>query len=271
MLSNDREDLKSVFKDYFKNEKQLKVSETDIEKIVKEHSYKDMTPRTIKGLTEDKIKEALEHLAEKVYKYISSSEIYTKEQFDEWHKETCEEFVMKCKKMLEPNIAEKITAGKAQKILNMTMKYVYCCSDEKIDVDKFKWCHVALDHFTLENWFSNDVLDWLNEPKDKKDKINKGRMVNWSNLEYGDSEKIGSYYWIQEHIRDYLDKESGTKGSKYEGLTPFQAEFYVWKDEKTREALLQVLKLKESKNKRVSIYEMCEKVIEVCNGLKVCV
>ena len=74
MLSNTREDLKAVFKEYFNNEKQLKVSESDIEKIVKEHAYKDMTPRTIKGLTEDKIKDALEYLAEKVYKYISSSD-----------------------------------------------------------------------------------------------------------------------------------------------------------------------------------------------------
>lgn len=271
MLSKKREDLRDIFKDYFKNKEQLGISESNIKEIVKVHAYKDMTPRTIQGLTKDKIKDALEYLAEKVYKYISSSEIYSKEKYDEWHKETCEEFVKKSKKMLEPNIAEKITAGKAQKILNMTMKYVYCCSDEEIDVDKFMWCHVALDHFTLENWFSNDVLDWLNEPKEKKDKINKGRMVNWSNLKYGNSKEIWSYCWIQERIREYLDIESGAKGNKYEGLTPFQAEFYVWQDEKTREALLQVLKLKESKNKRVTIYEMCEKVIEVCNGLKECV
>lgn len=265
MLSNSQEDLKVIFEDYFKNEKQLTVSEAGIKEIVKKHAYRDMTPRTIKGLTSEKINVALECLAQKVFKYISSSKTYSKEQFDEWHKKTCEEFIEDCKKVLDSSVGEKITAGKAQKILNMTMKYVFCCLEGEQDKDKFMWCHVALDHFTLENWFSNDVLDWYNDQKGKMDKVAKGRIENWSNLEYGNLENLGSYCWIQECIRDYLSK---FKGHKYEGLTPFQAEFYVWQDEKTREALLQVLKLKVSKNKRVPIQEMCEKVIELCNRLK---
>lgn len=266
MLNNRREALKVIFDDYFKNEKQLTVAEDDIKRIVKEYAYRDMTPRTIKGLTSEKINDALENLAQKVFKYISSSETYSKERFDEWHETTCEEFVEDCQNALDFDIGKKITAGKAQKILNMTMKYVFCCLEEEQDVDKFKWCHMTLDHFTLENWFSNDVLDWYNEPKDKMDKVAKGRIDNWSALEYGDSDEIGSYCWIQVRIREYL---SSTIKHKYEGLTPFQAEFYVWQDEKTREALLQVLKLEMSKNKRVPIHEMCEKVIELCNRLKV--
>ena len=120
----------------------------DYERIVSGPAYKDFTPRTIAGLKKEKIQSALNWLAKELFDYIHSVDT----DFEVWHKNTCLAF---CEKI---NLCHgRIPYGKAQKIVNMSFKYLFCLNDSQKYDTKFKGCHMALDQYTLE-WFIRVVL-----------------------------------------------------------------------------------------------------------------
>ena len=67
------------------------------------------------------------------------------EAFDAW-------FESICSRLVNDN---KLTFGQAQKLMNMTFKYLYCCKDLRDQYEKhFAFCHMPLDGLTLE-WYKN--------------------------------------------------------------------------------------------------------------------
>ena len=85
---------------------------------------------------------------------------------DKWHKECCDK-ILDCFNEYYDN---GVAYGKAQKIVNMTMKGIYCLDGAENYEDWFKHCHMALDSIILE-WFKRDVVSFYNK-KNKSDKIN---------------------------------------------------------------------------------------------------
>lgn len=147
----------------------------------------------------------------------------SKDDFDDWHHETC--------KMLLDNldgndgrkehfrIYKDLKYGKAQKIVNMMFKHLYCFQSEEDWTSRwepyFQYCHVTLDNFTLE-WFERQVPPNL-------------RVESWSKLEYlKDTKNKNGYLFYQTKIRDFFEAEEKKKESIYKQVTPFQAEFYIW-------------------------------------------
>lgn len=137
--------------------------------------------------------------------------------FDNWHNETCmmflnvldgaEDFVKYTK------VYNGLAYGKAQKIVNMMFKHLYCLNGADAYEDYFKYCHMVLDNFTLE-WFKREVGE--------------KRIVSWSNLIYKEPfADHNDYMFYQEKIRKYFMPTTSSKHT-YIGLTPFQAEFYIW-------------------------------------------
>lgn len=190
----------------------------DYKRIVSGPAYKDFTPRTIAGLKKENIQVALDWLAEEIYTYIHSDPCC----FSEWHNDICVSF---CKKIKE--LHGKIPYGKAQKILNMSMKYLFCLNDSQKYASKFMECHMAIDQFTLE-WFIRAVLT---EKNMRNISVGRIRETSWSKLECGEDENEEySYLWLQKTIRDYLSSEKNTIYRNETGnkLTPFIAEFYIW-------------------------------------------
>ena len=54
----------------------------------------------------------------------------------------------------------KLTVGQAQKIINMSFKYLFCCADiRNSKMSHFTWCHMPLDSVTLE-WLGMKGLVW---------------------------------------------------------------------------------------------------------------
>lgn len=138
-------------------------------------------------------------------------------QFDHWHNKTCEQFL----EILDgakayTNYTKAYTGlayGKAQKIVNMMFKHLYCIDGADRYDDYFKHCHMVLDNFTLE-WF--------------KRTLGEKRIDSWSNLIYKDpSVDHNDYMFYQAKIRQYFLPTNSQKHT-YAGLTPFQAEFYIW-------------------------------------------
>ncbi len=195
--------------------------------IVSGPAYRDLSPRTVKNLKKDNIHNAFELLADKTYSYIHNTDIYNQNKFNAWHKETCNFFIERVKKL--SNI--ELNDGKAQKILNMTFKYLYCFSNSQDFKNKFEFCHMPLDSYTL-NWFCDSVIN------SKQVSISTIKKNSWSNLEYGDSETMYSYAWIQSQIKNYLKSDLNKiyRDVNNEPLTPFIAEFYIWPEQKFKEA-----------------------------------
>ena len=220
----------------------------DYEKIVSGPAYKDFTPRTMPGIKKERIKPVLNWLAQKLYDFIHCPE---DTNFETWHRNICIDF---CKEI--KTYYGEIEYGKAQKIVNMSFKYLFILNDSQRYAAKFKDCHMAVDQYTLE-WFVRYVLT---EDDRKHISVTKIKDTSWSNLECGSKEKEYSYLWFQNKICTYLKSEKSiyiTEEGEY--LTPFLAEFYIWPEMKLHLAMedlyAQSGKEKDFKNKSI-----CEKI-----------
>lgn len=186
----------------FRTEKRVEESVAVIEKVTEEVMFEKLnTSGFVKGFID--------------YFHAPAKD---KAGFDKWHKKMCNDFLDALS-----DIYQNLAYGKAQKIVNMTFKNAYCLPDDKNSEIKkddayFKYCHMPLDRFTLE-WFKRNI------------KVRGKNFDAWSKLQSEDTLKddkkytyeeitnaIRNYFYSEENMQDYL-----------KGLTPFQAEFFIWK------------------------------------------
>lgn len=203
-------------------------------------AYKDFSARTVKGLTKDDSTDLRHELARKLHEYINYVDIsnWYQSNYDEWHRKTCDEFIEGINNIEERKEDKKVAFGKAQKIVNMSFKYLFCLKDAEDEryAEKFKFCHMPLDSFTLE-WYKQAVVPWCRK-KDVHFKFVANGLQNWSNLKYGECNDPYSYSGIQHLIREYLSKGiDGFVDEKGRSFTPFTAEFYIWQEQQLRSAL----------------------------------
>lgn len=143
----------------------------------------------IKGTNKDE--DAFLNLAKSIKKYfdVEGSEF----THDKW----CKDFIRDIKKYN----GYDARYGQAQKVVNMTFKYLYCCHGAEIYRDsKFNECHMPLDQFTLAwffteegilyqewSWFSEDLYKKVTEKIRKilKDDILGKELIIWN--KYKDS------------------------------------------------------------------------------------
>lgn len=180
--------------------------------------------------------------------FKSKDKFMDKKNFDDWHNKMCEKFLS-----VFENFYDHLAYGKAQKIVNMTFKNVYCLEGEKNSDDYYKHCHMPLDSFTLEwvkrtqAWLCSKSAESSGCKRKKAETLCSTKIPSWSNMEnidiVDDKKKIVQYGYItiQEKIREYLKEFAGKNpATKYlikacnaeikkKNLTPLQAEFFVWK------------------------------------------
>ena len=91
--------------------------------------------------------------------------------------------------------------GRAQKILNMTFKYLYCTETYKTDVEKIlSFLHMTLDGYTLR-WYKDNVVPSYG--------LKKGDVPEWSKMDEKGKHQYISLICndgIQNRIRCYLKK-----------------------------------------------------------------
>lgn len=234
MRQTDQQSLRAAFAYASKVADRSIECEKDYRWIVENPAYTDFSPRTIAGMNKDKIASTLECVANEINKYMKEG---YNGSFDNWHKNTCQTFIDNLWKYY----GIKIHFGKAQKLVNMTFKYLYCTNGSEKYAKKFEPCHMPLDTYTI-NWFCDSVVAWLSaeKPKISKTQIKK---ISWGNLECGKEDEPYSYTWMQTKIREYLNSESNTQYRDSDGkpLTPFVAEFYIWPEQQFSEACKSLL------------------------------
>ncbi len=143
-----------------------------------------------------------------------------KKVFDERHERTCNEILKIIQNHYTNSNGTEVCYGKAQKIVNMTFKYLYCIPGSVEKERHFKFCHVALDAF---------ILEWLYRKSKKSNReelnITRDNLISWSNISADEhmrnKKTIYSYSKLQNMFTILVEELNM-------GLTPFQAEFYIW-------------------------------------------
>ena len=218
-------------------------------------AFRDITPRTMtrKKLAPGDTKVEFCNMPKKLLSFSGSDGMPFQEQIENWfYKKTEADFAsvhhkacITVQTFLKNHYEEEsCTYGKAQKVINMMFKHLYCMDGAENAEDRFQDCHIALDSFTLE-WFKRAIVE-------QDIHMKKAEVDNWSVLQYlagetyyqvaakknsedgneedssapeDTSKQFYTYNYIVETIQTYWAKNSA---NPYAGLTPFQAEFYIW-------------------------------------------
>lgn len=154
--------------------------------------------------------------------------------------------------------------GKAQKIINMTFKYLYCFYHTKKEYEAhFNYCHMPLDSYTLE-WFKRTTSMKLTIKK----------MESWSKVQTGissDSPELPAsdekndkytYEFYRNKIREIADNK---------GCSPLEIEFVAWPETQlilATEAYLFALNpgwdnKEREKARKMTLYEKIETINKI--------
>lgn len=268
MYSNSYENIRMMFWNGTEKAKDWSIIKYKLDQAGIEHSIwralRDYTARTEERKDEDSsasadtMLKAIPKFVEAMKNYFNDPVKESETEYDSWHHTMCELFIEEIK---ENKIRSNVKYGKAQKIVNMSIKTIFCLNgaEEKSSKGYFKFCHMPLDSITL-NWFRNYVAKtWFNIGKKRDEKIKisleGGPFPKWSNLSYSDSKSFSDYCQCIERynnkapydymffvaiMRKYFEKNNTM--NPYDGLTPFQAEFYIWVEAQYESAAESLLK-----------------------------
>lgn len=170
---------------------------SDVLKYAVYNAYRDMQPRTIKGHNITQTASLRKELAKWFIEFFKKNQPVDNDDFNGLHKKWCNDFLSK----LNNKVPEEQEFGKAQKVINMAFKYLYCFDDAPQYEGHFKYCHMPIDSYTLNWCFENGLYK-------KKD------IDNWSGI------TEAQYYPLSEKIESELGDE-----------TPLLAEFKIWPQE----------------------------------------
>lgn len=160
-----------------------------------EKAHSDMSRRAAGH--KEQIKMTSVCLLEKHFVECPPYSVSSQDEFDKWHEETCNKY---CNGMNNSGSAFNFTYGRAQKVLNMTFKYLYCTDAYKAKIEPIApYLHMTLDGYTLR-WYKNVVVDYLNNKCFENIKSN--AISEWSKINNNEHER--SYINIQKDIRKYL-------------------------------------------------------------------
>lgn len=233
IISNDLKRFKKDDKAYSKK------NVNDIAEVIENFAYMDTTRRTTSDLSglREKLKNGkfFDKMAKKISEYLNESTDIDNgkgkyEHFDRWHNSMCNWIIAET-----DNAGNKFSYGKAQKLLNMSLKYIYCFNDFDNDSTSVSAWHVALDSIMLK-WFGNNVeiskerkdlintiLDSYDAEDSEKEKCQKcfSSKTEFNKLTWSSKMEYCHYIVIQNLIRDYHSNNSDTP-------YPFLLEFIVW-------------------------------------------
>ncbi|MBQ2793870.1 MAG: hypothetical protein IJF05_04150 [Clostridia bacterium] len=186
-------------------------------------------------------------LSDSPFKYTSLPD------FNNWHHTTCVDY---CNHMNSKGFDFLMTYGRAQKILNMTFKYLYCTSAYKALVEKIiPFLHMTLDGYTLR-WYKEVVVKYFNDNRDYGiTKLKVGDVSDWSKMnEIGKHQYIDIQSRIREYLKTAINYHYSINTAMIEEIQPYQknntinidipfdptrkhpffAEFIVWEGEIVR-------------------------------------
>ena len=187
--------------------------------------YLDMC-RTCHGIgakvSDAQRKASFKTLGEEIKGLLSDSSIDSQEAFDAKHKVLCNKYMDLLKKY-----GYAIKYGQAQKVVNMALKYLFCCEDADLDI--FQYCHMPLDGLIL-NWCKKEFKISVNSDKDAWSKLSKEK--------YTDITKA-----IFCKLKSSSDVKYSIGGEKtILPKIPLEAELVIWREEARKKTTKELLK-----------------------------
>lgn len=147
----------------------------------------------------------------------------TPENYDKWHKETCEKVIEKANEY--DVLQEKLYHGQAQKWVNMTIKYIWVTEKWKNKLDRLmNVLHVPVDSYILQGVWEDETL----KLEDKKAILysvsnEKGKeRLKASPPKFNDQSVYSWSKWDYEQYKDFqtnLRKKLEGKQFAWEGET----------------------------------------------------
>ena len=177
-------------------------------------AYNDMMPRTIHGIgkVDDAEKDALKKaLADEIRRKFIDDTPTSCDVFVKRHKEVCEGFLKKLNALCDKHNLNTQHYGKAQKIVNMTFKYLLLLDKAEQYTQLFEYCHMPIDTY---------VLAYFRNAYKGKPEANSFNIPAWSNM------CECKYTCAQKQIKAYC--ASLPNESRY----PLYAEFRIWNEGK---------------------------------------
>lgn len=190
----------------------------DIVNTVIEVYEKPFTRRLIHGLKdlseENKVRVTALHIriAYRIQYYFHNEKKETQKQYDDFQSSLCEQFLDDYNEILS-TIKTSIVYGHAQKLINMTFKYLYCFSDASNYEAKFQHCHMPIDSLILKAAKDFDNISEIKYYQGEKSLSASFRGQTWSNLSkknYFDLIKLiraGMKKSPQKEMNNLLDRE----------------------------------------------------------------
>ena len=177
-------------------------------------AYNDMMPRTIHGIgkVDDAEKDALKKaLADEIRRKFIDDVPTSCDVFDKRHKEVCEDFLEKLNALCTKYDLKEQHYGKAQKIVNMTFKYLLLFDKTGQYTKLFEYCHMPIDTY---------VLAYFQDKYKGTQAAGAFDIPAWSNMQEGE------YACAQKQIKAYCASLSN------EFRYPLYVEFRIWNEGK---------------------------------------
>ena len=151
----------------------------------------------------------LEEIASNIYKYFNerNEKENTEEEFDKFHEKLCDLFIKRTSEL-----GKNYTYGNAQKLINMTFKYIACFKDYSEFSELFNYCHTPIDSIILEN-YSVIGVNCINRNNNKLSFDNKEYC--WTKLDKQ------AYKFLLKNYRDKIKEEN-------EKCSALLFDFYNW-------------------------------------------
>lgn len=115
----------------------------------------------------------------------------------------------------------QFTFGNAQKLLNMTMKYLYIMCYQNNELRKnFKDCHCPMDRIMIDK-VKKEFKNFSR--KEKREHIGKFKGISWSKLSFSDKDKA-AYQQFQEAVSSL---------AQVKNIFPIEYDYYLWNKKET--------------------------------------
>ena len=162
----------------------------------------------------------LAQIGERIYQYfnIEPNVLNNQANFDVFHESLCDSFLQDINEIRARVDYAPMSYGQAQKLINLSFKYISCFSDYLDFADFFTHCHIVIDNVVLKNLASPMLSKMFSKTITEKIQGLSGGRFN----EHG---------WTDFSKEDYIalmDEYRRVISPHLENLTYIELEYNMW-------------------------------------------
>lgn len=207
-------------------------SENDVAQAVKDVYYhkntiwaharggKGKNKETSKSPYKERVDELLMLIGHQIYTQLNSNQ-YTRDAFDRFHSNLCDSFLVSINEIRNSARLANMSYGQAQKLINLSYKYLTCYSDYERYADKFAQCHMVIDNIILQSIGSNGITLLFGRVNCRVKKIKEGKYdgCSWTEMS---KEKYQSL------VNDYRCLVDPLLNGLFSDVTYMEIEYNLW-------------------------------------------